>query len=122
MGKIWILGQSCPSLCLIFLVLVCVCDSQEQANFNTYTISSFAYSRTYLKPYDWRYIRVDLPPWFSSMSLVLESDVNVDLNKVNNASASSLPMICLREGSLPLPDVYDPSLAGLGKNFIVAEN
>ncbi|KAL0284511.1 UNVERIFIED_CONTAM: hypothetical protein Scaly_2846600 [Sesamum calycinum] len=113
MGKIWILGRSYLSLCLIFLVHVCVCDSQEQA-FNTYTISSFAYSRTYLKPYDWRYIRVDLAPWFSSMSLALESDVDIDLNKVNNASASSLPIICLREGSLPLPDVYDPSLAGLG--------
>ncbi|KAL0426031.1 UNVERIFIED_CONTAM: hypothetical protein Sradi_1137900 [Sesamum radiatum] len=117
MGKIWILGRSYLSLCLIFLVHVCVCDSQEQA-FNTYTISSFAYSRTYLKPYDWRYIRVDLAPWFSSMSLALESDVDIDLNKVNNASASSLPIICLREGSLPLPDVYDPSLAGLVKDHI----
>ncbi|KAL0379493.1 UNVERIFIED_CONTAM: hypothetical protein Sangu_0013600 [Sesamum angustifolium] len=56
-------------------------------------------------------IAVDLAPWFSSMSLALESDVDIDLNKVNNASASSLPIICLREGSLPLPDVYDPSLA-----------
>ncbi|KAK4411420.1 hypothetical protein Sango_0215000 [Sesamum angolense] len=117
MGKIRILGRSYLSLCLIFLVHACVCDSQEQA-FNTYTISSFAYSRTYLKPYDWRYIRVDLAPWFSSMSLALESDVDIDLNKVNNASASSLPIICLREGSLPLPDVYDPSLAGLVKDHI----
>lgn len=56
MGKTWILGQSYLSLCLIFLVYAYVCDSQEQA-FNTYTISSFSYAKTLLKPYDWRYIR-----------------------------------------------------------------
>lgn len=56
MGKTWILGQSYLSLCLIFLVIVYVCDSQEEG-FNTYTISSFSYAKTQLKPYDWRYIR-----------------------------------------------------------------
>ncbi|KAI3444514.1 hypothetical protein Pfo_001179 [Paulownia fortunei] len=117
MGKNWILGQSYLSLCLIFLVHVYVCDSQEQA-FNTYTISSFSYARTLLKPFDWRYIRVELPPWFCSMSLALESDVDLDLNEIKNASGSSLPMICFREGSPPLPDVYNTSLTGLVIDYI----
>ncbi|KAL8499938.1 hypothetical protein ACS0TY_019805 [Phlomoides rotata] len=109
MGKTWILGQSYLSLSLIFLVLVYVCDSQEQG-FNTYTISSFLYAKTQLKPYDWRYVRVELPPWFSSMSLALESDVNLGLDEVKNASGSSMPIICVREGSPPLPDVHNTSI------------
>ncbi|PIN18581.1 hypothetical protein CDL12_08735 [Handroanthus impetiginosus] len=112
MGKNSILGQ----LCLSFLVYVYVCNSQEQG-LNTYTISSFSYARTLLKPYDWRYIRVELPPWFSSMNFALESDVNIDLNGINNASGS-LPMICFREGSPPLPDVYNTSRTGLVKDYI----
>lgn len=30
-------------------------------------------------------------------------------------------MICFREGSPPLPDVYNTSLTGLGKNLTVVE-
>ncbi|XP_012843949.1 PREDICTED: uncharacterized protein LOC105963998 [Erythranthe guttata] len=100
-------------LCVIFTLHVYSSDSQQSPPFNTYTISSFSYGRTLVKPYDWHYIKVELPPWFSSLSLALESDVDLDLNKINNASASSLPMICFREGSPPLPDVYNTSLTGL---------
>ncbi|KAG8391856.1 hypothetical protein BUALT_Bualt01G0230500 [Buddleja alternifolia] len=94
-----------------------VCNSQEQG-FSSFTISSYSYSSTLIKPYEWRYIRVDLPPWFSSMSLALETDVDVDLNKITNASVSSLPMICFREGSPPIPDVYNTSLSGLVMDYI----
>ncbi|KAE9460141.1 hypothetical protein C3L33_07949, partial [Rhododendron williamsianum] len=55
----------------------------------------------------------DLPPWFSSMSVSLESDVDLDPGKIENIPSSKLPIICLREGSPPLPDVYNISLAGL---------
>ncbi|KAL3829685.1 hypothetical protein ACJIZ3_018487 [Penstemon smallii] len=114
MGNKWALGQFYSSLCLIFFIHVHICDSQEQA-FNTFTISSLTYARTFLKPYDWRYITVELPPWFSSMSFALDSDVDIDLSKLKNGLDNSLPMICFREGSLPLPDVYNTSLTGLGK-------
>lgn len=112
MGK-WILGQI--HLFLILLVYVYVCDSQEQP-LNTYTVSSFSYAKTVLRPYGWRYIRVELPPWFSSMSLTLESDADINLREVNNGS--SLPMICFREGSPPLPDVYNSSAMGLVMEYI----
>ncbi|KAH6779905.1 transmembrane protein-like protein [Perilla frutescens var. hirtella] len=112
MGK-WLLGQF--YLFLIFLVYVYVCDSQEQP-LNTYTISSFSYAETVIRPYEWRYIRVELPPWFSSMSLALESNADTDLREVNNGS--SLPMICFREGSPPLPDVYNTSVTGLVMEYI----
>ncbi|XP_042001926.1 uncharacterized protein LOC121751274 [Salvia splendens] len=112
MGK-WILGQF--YIFMIFLLCVYVCDSQEQS-LNTYTISTFSYARTVLRPYDWRYIRVELPPWFSTMSLALESDTDVDLRGINNGS--SVPMICFREGSPPIPDVYNTSLTGLVSEYI----
>ncbi|KAI8545091.1 hypothetical protein RHMOL_Rhmol07G0015600 [Rhododendron molle] len=81
--------------------------------YNSVAVSSFSYPRTQLRPYDWRYIKVDLPPWFSSMSVSLESDVDLDPGKIENIPSSKLPIICLREGSPPLPDVYNISLAGL---------
>ncbi|KAG5538346.1 hypothetical protein RHGRI_019062 [Rhododendron griersonianum] len=81
--------------------------------YNSVAVSSFSYPKTQLRPYDWRYIKVDLPPWFSSMSVSLESDVDLDPGKIENIPSSKLPIICLREGSPPLPDVYNISLAGL---------
>ncbi|CAI9101886.1 OLC1v1000034C2 [Oldenlandia corymbosa var. corymbosa] len=80
---------------------------------NTYTISSSSYPETRLNPYDWRYIRVNLPPWFSSMTINLESDVDLDLRSIGKAPRSTLPMICFREGSPPLPDVHNTSITGL---------
>ncbi|EPS65174.1 hypothetical protein M569_09604, partial [Genlisea aurea] len=84
----------------------------------TYTISSIAYPKSSLQPYDWSYIKVDLPPWFSSMSLSLETDADTDISKLNNGSGSSVPIICFREGSPPVPDVYDTSLTGFVPEYI----
>ncbi|KAL6569545.1 hypothetical protein OROMI_014059 [Orobanche minor] len=129
MEKKWILSRFYLSMFLMFSVSVYVCDSQEEAS-NTYIISSFSYAKTQLKPYEWRYIRVkdeeenndgllsyfrafiavELPPWFSSMNLALESDVDLDLNNSNSSSSSTSQIICFREGSPPLPDVYNTSL------------
>ncbi|XP_052193210.1 uncharacterized protein LOC127801820 isoform X2 [Diospyros lotus] len=86
---------------------------QRGTPYNSFTISSFSYSKTELKPFEWRYIRVDLPPWFSSMSIALESDVDLDPESIKNPNSSRIPMICLREGSPPLPDAYNTSLTGL---------
>ncbi|XP_010255280.1 PREDICTED: uncharacterized protein LOC104596010 isoform X2 [Nelumbo nucifera] len=79
------------------------CSSyDEQGTNNSFTVSAFTYSDIRLKPYDWRYIRVDLPHWFASLSISLKSDVNFD--------KSMIPMICLRDGSPPLPDATNTSL------------
>nr|XP_043622557.1 uncharacterized protein LOC122594150 [Erigeron canadensis] len=80
---------------------------------NSFTISRFTYSKTSLGPYDWRYIRVDLPTSFSLVTIALESDVNLDKSYVKKANSYNLPMLCIREGSPPLPDAYNTSLSGL---------
>ncbi|KZV21811.1 protein binding protein [Dorcoceras hygrometricum] len=60
------------------------------------------------------------------MSLALESDVDLDLHEIRNTTGSSLPMLCFRQGSPPLPDVYNTSLTGLGhirqSIFLIASN
>ncbi|KMT20440.1 hypothetical protein BVRB_1g004340 [Beta vulgaris subsp. vulgaris] len=81
--------------------------------YNSFTISSFNYPQTKLKPYEWRYIRVDLPPWFSSMSIGLQSDVDLDPGSVEKISKSTLPLICFRDGSPPLPDSSNKALKHL---------
>ncbi|KAK8693540.1 hypothetical protein V6N13_071118 [Hibiscus sabdariffa] len=55
-------------------------------------------------------VSVDLPPWFSSMSIALKSSVNLDINRIEKIPRNLLPMICFRYGSLPLPDVLSSSI------------
>ncbi|KAF5188369.1 transmembrane protein-like protein [Thalictrum thalictroides] len=76
------------------------------------TLSSFHYSKSTLGPYSWRYIRVDLPPGFASMSMNLESDVDIDTGTVKKLPKSKLPIICFRDGGPPLPDASNIALTG----------
>ncbi|KAL5863454.1 hypothetical protein ACOSQ3_000968 [Xanthoceras sorbifolium] len=104
--------------CLIFSCLFgCSYSSGEVGlgggDYNTFTVSSFKYPETRLRPFDLRYIRVDLPPWFSSMSVMLDSSVDIDTKNVARIPKSALPLICFRNGSPPLPDVSSNSLKGL---------
>ncbi|XP_021748163.1 uncharacterized protein LOC110714015 [Chenopodium quinoa] len=92
------------NLCFVFFLGFFDYSSADQIPHNSFTISSFNYPQTKLKPYEWRYIRVDLPPWFSSVSIGLESDVNLGHGSVEKISKSTLPLICFRSGSPPLPD------------------
>ncbi|XP_057533591.1 uncharacterized protein LOC130811341 isoform X1 [Amaranthus tricolor] len=82
----------------------------EPLSYNSFTISSFNYPQTKLKPYEWRYIRVDLPPWFSSISIGLESDVDLTSGALEKISKSTLPLLCFRDGSPPLPDSSNKAL------------
>ncbi|PIA49268.1 hypothetical protein AQUCO_01300252v1 [Aquilegia coerulea] len=77
------------------------------------TLSSFHYSKSTLNPYSWRYIRVDLPPGFASMSINLESDLDIDPRTVKKLPKSKLPIICFRDGGPPLPDVSNIALTVL---------
>nr|XP_043626424.1 uncharacterized protein LOC122597902 [Erigeron canadensis] len=96
-----------------FSICLLICCCVKESNADSFTISSFTYGRTVLRPYDWRYIRVDLPTWFSSMTISLESDVDFDKNSIMMADKSNIPMICAREGSPPLPNTYNTSFIGL---------
>ncbi|CAI0424880.1 unnamed protein product [Linum tenue] len=124
----WVLCRSCCrsillSSCLMLLLASSPCIfttfsqsiSGQQLGFSdTLTVSSLRYPQTRVKPYDLRYIRVELPPWFSSVSIALVSDVDVDAGSKAISSKSTTPILCLRDGSPPLPDVLNSSLIELG--------
>ncbi|XLR35404.1 hypothetical protein S83_063304, partial [Arachis hypogaea] len=46
----------------------------------------------------------DLPPWFSVLSIALNSNVDLDVSRIETAPQSMFPIICFRDGSPPLPD------------------
>ncbi|KAF5197317.1 transmembrane protein-like protein [Thalictrum thalictroides] len=77
------------------------------------TLSSFHYSKSTLGPYSWRYIRVDLPLGFASLSMNLESDVDIDTGTVKKLPKSKLHIICFRDGGPPLPDASNIALTVL---------
>ncbi|KAL9303986.1 hypothetical protein ACSQ67_021249 [Phaseolus vulgaris] len=85
-------------------------DEFVGATDDVFTVSSFSYPQTTLGPFDLRYIRVDIPPWFSALSIALNSDVDLDVSRVERIPKSSLPIICFRDGSPPLPDALNISL------------
>ncbi|EOX95909.1 Transmembrane protein-related, putative [Theobroma cacao] len=103
-----------PSLFTLFSWFFGHCNSVEQlGGYDTFTISSFKYPETQIRPFDMRYVRVDLPPWFSSVLISLKSSVDLDIESIERVPKSMLPMICFRDGSLPLPDVSNTSFKAL---------
>ncbi|KAF5464317.1 hypothetical protein F2P56_014401 [Juglans regia] len=98
-------SNSILSLFILFSCFFGLCYMYDELGYNSFTLSSFSYPRTTLRPFDLRYIRVDLPPWFSSMSIAVNSDVELDAVSLKKAPESALPVICFRDGSPPLPDV-----------------
>ncbi|KAE7999470.1 hypothetical protein FH972_003897 [Carpinus fangiana] len=113
MGFSSILCPSSNSILSLFILYSCFfgpCHMYDELGYKTFTVSSFSYPRTTLRPFDLRYIRVDLPSWFSSMSIALNSDVELDAVSIKKARESTLPIICFRDGSPPLPDVSNISL------------
>ncbi|XP_043717415.1 uncharacterized protein LOC122665353 isoform X1 [Telopea speciosissima] len=115
MAKIPILNSGVGLCFLLFFssLLVHCSSSDEEIGFNAFKVSSFHYSEIKLDPYDWRYIRVDLPPCFSSMSVTLKTDVDIDKRTIKRLPRNTLPLICFRGRSLPLPDISDSSFAAL---------
>ncbi|CAF1807226.1 hypothetical protein Bca4012_028917 [Brassica carinata] len=117
MAKISILGLT--ALLVFFSWAVSICDSLQESVIDEdnsgsfFTVSSFRYPKSQVRPYDTRYIRVDLPPWFSSLNVAMESDVGISAKSVSKISKSLLPVICFRDGSPPLPDASTNALKGL---------
>ncbi|WOL06177.1 hypothetical protein Cni_G14909 [Canna indica] len=70
-------------------------------------LSSFSRPKVSLGPYDWTYLRVEVPPWFSSMTINFVSNVDIDKSQAKHLPKSNLPLVCLRGGSPPIPDVSD---------------
>ncbi|XP_013634190.1 PREDICTED: uncharacterized protein LOC106339871 [Brassica oleracea var. oleracea] len=109
---------SLTTLMVVFSLSVSISNSlqdsvSDDSNVNFFTVSSFRYSKSQVRPYDTRYIRVDLPPWFSSLNVAIESDVDISAKSVSKISKSLLPVICFRDGSPPLPDASTNALKDL---------
>jgi hypothetical protein len=101
---------------VVFSCALSICNCLQDAadnNGNFFTVSSFRYPESEVRPYDTRYIRVDLPPWFSSLNVAIESDVDITAKSISKISKSLLPVICFRDGSPPLPDASTNALQGL---------
>ncbi|KAJ8623795.1 hypothetical protein MRB53_032325 [Persea americana] len=100
------------------LLIIFLCSLIRSASsYSTFPVSSFSYPETKLKPFEWRYLRVELPPWFSSVALTLVSDADIDKGSMEKHSKSTLPIICFRDGSFPLPDASDTALKILELKF-----
>nr|XP_029123003.1 uncharacterized protein LOC105053587 isoform X2 [Elaeis guineensis] len=85
----------------------------------SYVVSSYSRGETWLRPYAWSYLRVELPPWFSSMAMTFLSDVDIDMEQMERLPKSTLPVICFKEGSPPIPDISETYLKDSFSNFIL---
>ncbi|XP_023548539.1 uncharacterized protein LOC111807178 [Cucurbita pepo subsp. pepo] len=106
-----------PILCLFvfFSSFFGYCHSFDDfVPHNTFTVSSLTYPDSQLQPFQLRYFRVELPPWFSSLSISLNSDVNLDITKARKIPKRALPIVCFREGSPPLPEASNTSIIDSG--------
>ncbi|KAM1268421.1 hypothetical protein TB1_000737 [Malus domestica] len=93
-----------PSLFVVVFCLFVHCYSYgEQGPYNSFTVSSFSYPPTTIGPSGFRYIRVEMPPWFSSIAM--NSNVELAAGDIEKVPKVELPLICFRAGSLPLPYV-----------------
>lgn len=107
----------------LFVLFICLfghCYSYDDLGpyTNSFTVSSFSYPPTELKNSNFRYFRVELPPWFSSMSIAMHSTVDLGNVNIEKVPISTLPLICFRDGSPPLPDV-NTSLTDSGHPVLV---
>ncbi|KAH7513902.1 hypothetical protein FEM48_Zijuj11G0032000 [Ziziphus jujuba var. spinosa] len=124
------------SLCVFFFFFYCyfvAFGSSSSSSGKTSRISGFNVPSIELQPYEWTYIRgtikwlfflvnymymdlVELPQVFSSASIAIDSDVNLDLKIFYLHPDKSLPIICFRNGGPPLPDFSKASLKALVMN------
>ncbi|KAK1307608.1 hypothetical protein QJS10_CPA09g01744 [Acorus calamus] len=100
---------------LVWTALIDLVLSVDQGS--SVVVSSFSLPHSKIEPYDWLYMRVELPLWFSSMTMDFQSDASIDTKNMGRIPYSSMPMICLRDGGPPLPDVSNSSLKNLVLNY-----
>ncbi|QHO15943.1 Ras-related protein [Arachis hypogaea] len=68
-----------------------------------------------------KFVQVDLPPWFSVLSIALNSNVDLDVSRIETAPQSMLPIICFRDGSPPLPDALSMANSAISASALVIE-
>ncbi|CAL1375286.1 unnamed protein product [Linum trigynum] len=66
-----------------------------------------------LHPYDWSYMRVELPSSYSLASISVQSSIYDEANGTSSRKRERLPLMCLRNGGPPIPDVSRFAVNGL---------
>lgn len=92
----------------------CGCSAQEEA----VVVASYGQGRLWLKPYDWTYLRVELPPSFSSVTMDFAADIDIQREHLKGIPRSELAIICLMNSNPPIPDISDSYLDSLLSNFL----
>uniref|UniRef100_A0A0E0QZR1 EGF-like domain-containing protein n=3 Tax=Oryza TaxID=4527 RepID=A0A0E0QZR1_ORYRU len=82
-------------------------------------VGSYGQPRLWLKPYDWSYLRVELPPSFSSVTMDFATDRDIQREHLKDLPRRDLAIICLMNSNPPIPDISDSFLDTLLSNFLV---
>ncbi|KAF6988852.1 hypothetical protein CFC21_006292 [Triticum aestivum] len=81
-------------------------------------LASYAQPKLSLRPYDWTYLRVDLPASFSSITMNFATDRDIPREHLRDLPKSDLAIICLMIANPPIPDTSDYYLDNLLSNFL----
>jgi hypothetical protein len=76
-------------------------------------VASYGQGRLWLKPYDWTYLRVELPPSFSSVTMDFATDMDIQREHMKRIPKSELAIICLMNSNPPIPDISESYLDSL---------
>jgi hypothetical protein len=100
------------------LALALVLGAAGQAD--PVVVASYGQARLWLKPYDWSYLRVELPPSFSSVTLQFATDIDIQREQLKGLPTSELAIICLMHANPPIPDISNSYLDNLLSNLLTA--
>ncbi|CAI9094119.1 OLC1v1029804C4 [Oldenlandia corymbosa var. corymbosa] len=90
-------------MCSLLLCLLIPCSSSEQID-DIYRVDSVTIYDS-LPPYEWHYLKVELPQFVTFASLEVEAaDFGKKMIKIGHSDSNS-PVLCLRKGGFPLPDI-----------------
>uniref|UniRef100_A0A0D9XK53 EGF-like domain-containing protein n=1 Tax=Leersia perrieri TaxID=77586 RepID=A0A0D9XK53_9ORYZ len=73
-------------------------------------VASYGQPRLWLKPYDWSYLRVELPASFSSVTMDFVTDRDIQREHLKDLPRGELAIICLMNSNPPIPDISDSFL------------
>ncbi|KAL6641011.1 hypothetical protein ACP70R_019192 [Stipagrostis hirtigluma subsp. patula] len=101
-------------------LLALALGAQAEAEVEPVVVSSYGQGKLWLKPYDWTYLRVELPASFSSVTMDFATDIDIHKEHLKSLPRSELAMICLMNSNPPIPDISDSYLDNLLSNFLAA--
>lgn len=76
-------------------------------------LASYGQPKLSLRPYDWTYLRVDLPASFSSITMNFAADRDIPREHLKDLPRSDIAIICLMIANPPIPDISDYYLDNL---------